>query len=62
MALGQWLASGYPVPTFPRPRAGKGQEKETNSLPCAMRGGGAGASERGKGIACKFARVSHQSD
>lgn len=36
--------------------------KLDNPLPCAKRGGGVGASERGKGIACKFARVSHQSD
>lgn len=37
--------------------------KLDNPLPCAKRGGGGvGASERGKGIASKFARVSHQSD
>ena len=27
-ALGQWLASGYPVPAFPCPQAGEGHGKE----------------------------------
>ena len=33
MALGQWLASGYPVPAFPRSPAGEGQVKEGRAQP-----------------------------